>query len=62
MEARSAFSDPNHQSILQKTNYGKVKPDLKRHYPEMWGRFLDNHYDPQMHRKPFVISMKAPDK
>lgn len=38
-----------HTSILNKTNYNKVKPDLKRHYPEMWGRFLDNHYDPQKH-------------
>jgi hypothetical protein len=37
------------------------RPNLKRHYPEEWGRFLDNHYDPQTHHKPFVIAMKAPD-
>jgi len=50
-----------HTSILQKTSYQKVKPNLRRHYPEEWGRFLDNHYDPDIHRKPFTIAMKAPD-
>ena len=39
----------DHTSIVNKTSYKKVKPDLKRHYPELWGRFLDNHYDPQIH-------------
>ena len=39
----------DHMSIINKTNYNKIKPDLKRHYPELWGRFLDNHYDPQAH-------------
>ncbi len=34
---------------------------MRRHYPEEWGRFLDNHYDPDMHKKPFTIAMKAPD-
>ena len=27
-----------------------------------WGRFLDNHYDPEIHKKPFTIAMKAPDR
>ena len=40
---------PNGLSSQPVTQYRKVKPDLKRHYPEMWGRFLDNHYDPQIH-------------
>jgi len=51
-----------HRSIIDKTDYNKKKPDLKRHYVDEWGRFLDNHYDPDMHRKPFTIAMKAPDQ
>lgn len=52
----------DHLSIVSKTNYKKIKPDLKRHYPEMWGRFLDNHYDPQHHQRPFVVAMKTPEQ
>lgn len=37
------------RSIIAKTNYNKQRPDLRRHYPEEWGRFLDNHYDPAIH-------------
>lgn len=48
-------------TIIQKTDYKKKKADLKRHYPENWGRFLDNHYDPQTHQKPFVICTKTPE-
>ena len=55
------MNDPQHKSIIAKTNYNKNKPNLRRHYPEEWGRFLDNHYDPDAHKKPFVIAMKAPD-
>jgi hypothetical protein len=44
------------------TIYAKKKPDLKRHYPEMWGRDLDNHWDPEVHKKPFTVAMKAPDQ
>ena len=47
---------------LPQTLYVKKKPDLKRHYPEMWGRDLDNHWDPQVHTKPFTVAMKAPDQ
>lgn len=53
--------DPNHVSIITKTDYKKKYPDLKRHYVDEWGRFLDNHYDPDTHVKPFTIAMKAPD-
>lgn len=49
-------------SIINKTDYNRKKPDLKRHYNQEWGRFLDNHYDPNIHQKPFTIAMKAPDK
>ena len=49
------------RGIIGKTNYKKQRPNLKRHYPEEWGRFLDNHYDPQTHQRPFTIAMKAPD-
>ncbi len=51
----------HHQSILTKTDYNKRRPDLRRHYVEEWGRFLDNHYDPDSHGKPFCVAMKAPD-
>ena len=57
----SRIPHPNGLSSQPKKMYKKVWPDLKRHYPEMWGRFLDNHYDPQIHQKPFVIAMKTPD-
>jgi hypothetical protein len=61
MNAYAAGHDAQHRSILAKTDYGKRKPDLRRHYPEEWGRFLYNHYDPDVHKKPFTIAMKAPD-
>lgn len=38
-----------------------MRPDLKRHYPENWGRFLDNHYDPFKHNRPFTVHMKTPE-
>lgn len=49
-------------SIIKKTDYTKKKPDLKRHYVDEWGRFLSNHYDPELHTKTFTVSMKAPDR
>lgn len=42
-------------SILNKTDYNKKRPDLKRHYVEQWGRFLANNYDPDQHGKPFTV-------
>lgn len=50
-----------HQSIIYKTDYKTKKPDLKRHYVDEWGRFLDNHYDPEIHKKTFYVAMKSPD-
>ena len=41
--------DPGYDRYLARLNwklYVKHNPDLKRHYPENWGRDLDNHYDP----------------
>ena len=58
---RTTIPHPNGLSSQPQGMYNKIKPDLKRHYPEMWGRFLDNHYDPQIHGKPFVVAMKTPD-
>ena len=34
---------------------------LKRDNRTNWGRFLDNHYDPNVHTKTFTVAMKAPD-
>jgi hypothetical protein len=59
---QKASVDVPHVSILHKTNYNKKNPDLRRHYVDEWGRFLDNHYDPDIHKKPFTIAMKAPDR
>jgi len=53
--------EQQHKSIIFKTDYRKKNPDLKRHYPDNWGRFLYNHYDADIHKKPFTIAMKAPD-
>ena len=39
----------NDKSIMDKTSYSRVKPELKKYCPEEWGRFLDNHYDPTIH-------------
>lgn len=39
----------------------KVEIQLKKDHKTNWGRFLDGHYDPQMHRKPFGVAMKAPN-
>jgi hypothetical protein len=33
---------------------------LKKDIRQNWGRFLDNHYDPIMHNRPFGVSMNAP--
>ena len=54
-------SEEPHKSIIQKTSYKKMRPDLRRHNVDEWGRFLDNHYDPDVHEKPFCVGMKAPD-
>lgn len=62
MQAAPHGIDAQHRSILVKTDYNKYRPDLKRHYPEEWGRFLQNHYDPEVHKKPFTVAMKAPDR
>ncbi len=49
-------------SRLPQNLFVKKNPDLKRHYPELWGRDLGNHWDPTIHQKPFVVAMKAPDQ
>lgn len=35
---------------------------LKKAQKTNWGRFLDNHYNPDLHHKPFGVSMRGPDK
>ena len=49
-------------TIVKRTNLNRQRPDLRRHYVEEWGRFLDNHYDPDIHTKTFTVAMKTPDK
>lgn len=56
------MTEGQQRSIINKTDYDKRKPNLKRHHVEEWGRFLDNHWDPDMHLKPFAVAMKAPDR
>ena len=43
------IEEKQQRSIFDKTNYVKIKPDLKRHNVNNWGRFLDNHWDPDTH-------------
>ena len=40
------FDNTKFLARIPQTVYQTKNPDLKRHYPEMWGRDLDNHYDP----------------
>ena len=49
-------------SIISKTSYRRVKPELKKFCPGEWGRFLDNHYHPEIHNRPFGVSTKYPDE
>ena len=39
----------------------KVDIKLKKDERSNWGRFLDNHYNENLHQKPFGISTKAPE-
>lgn len=34
---------------------------LKKNDKSNWGRFLDNHFNPSIHNKPFGVSMKTPN-
>ena len=45
---------PIYKRVLRKQQI-TLKKDIKQN----WGRFLDNHYDPNIHTKPFGVSMKA---
>jgi len=44
---------------MVRTDYSKKKPDLKKYYPGLWGRDLDNHYHPGVHTGPFLPSSKS---
>ena len=50
------FSVPIYARKLKKTEI-KLKKDERSN----WGRFLDNHYNENLHQKPFGISTKAPE-
>ena len=39
----------------------RVLHTLAKERRENWGRFLDNHFDPEMHKKTFFVARKAPD-
>ena len=45
------------RSLMARTDY--TRPDLRKHYPGLWGRDLDNHYDPQVHHRSFLPSPKS---
>lgn len=46
---------PIYERMLKKTEI-KLRKDIK----DNWGRFLDNHFDPNMHGQPFNPAMTAP--
>ena len=48
MNIISEGSNPIYKRHLKKATI-KLKRDIK----DNWGRFLDNHYDPDLHTKPF---------
>ena len=33
---------------------------LRKDFKDNWGRFLDNHFDPSVHNKPFNAAMHTP--
>jgi hypothetical protein len=62
MATQSQYSERRQgQSIMDKTNYASVKPTLRKYCPEEWGRFLDGHYKPGVHKSSFVVATKVPD-
>lgn len=49
----------NHLPIYQRV-LRKQQITLKKDIRNNWGRFLDNHYDPKIHNRPFNVCMNAP--
>jgi len=43
--------------IYLERSYMKTNTSLKKDLKQNWGRFLDNHYDPDIHQKPFNAAM-----
>ena len=60
-DKRPSISAATLSSLVQRTNYSRVRPSLKKYCPEQWGRELDNHYHPEVHKMPFVVVTKAPE-
>lgn len=50
----------NNIKPIQTRGLKKVGIHLRKDYKDNWGRFLDNHYDPGIHTKPFNAAMYAP--
>lgn len=48
-------NNPVYNRSLKKQTNIKLKKDIKAN----WGRFLDNHYDPNIHMRPFNAAMNA---
>jgi hypothetical protein len=45
---------------MDQHQFKKPKIMLKKDIRDNWGRFLDNHYDPNIHTKPFNAAMSVP--
>jgi len=48
------------QNPIYKRTLRATKIKLKKDIKDNWGRFLDNHFDPDIHNKPFNAAMNAP--
>ena len=48
-------NNPIYKRSLKKQQNIKLKKDIKAN----WGRFLDNHYDPNIHVRPFNAAMNV---
>lgn len=56
------FEEPEHkQARIWQRPLKKKDIVLKKNDKTNWGRFLDNHYNPNIHQKPFGVSKKVPD-
>lgn len=49
----------NSDESLRLRGLKKKEIKLRKDFKDNWGRFLDNHYDPQLHGKPFNAAMSV---
>lgn len=51
----------NKDAPIHQRGYLKQNIKLKKDFKDNWGRFLDNHFDPNLHQKSFNAAMSVPN-